>query len=89
MKVLEEKHKLPTRWFHWVNFPLLSAMIFSGLLIYWAYDPYRIGLGGITLFVKHQHIAQTPPPISEIQFQPHRLAHSRNRRFNLPARRLR
>ena len=48
--VLEEKHKLATRWFHWVNFPLLGAMIFSGLLIYWAYDPYRIGLGGTTLF---------------------------------------
>jgi thiosulfate reductase cytochrome b subunit len=50
LKVLEEKHKLATRWFHWVNFPLLGAMIFSGLMIYWAYDPYRIGLGGITLF---------------------------------------
>ena len=50
MKVLEEKHKLATRWFHWINFPILSAMIFSGLLIYWAYDPYRIGLGNITLF---------------------------------------
>jgi thiosulfate reductase cytochrome b subunit len=50
LKVLEEKHKLATRWFHWVNFPLLCAMIFSGLLIYWAYDPYRIGLGGVTLF---------------------------------------
>ena len=50
MQVLEEKHKLATRWFHWINFPILSAMIFSGFLIYWAYDPYRIGLGGITLF---------------------------------------
>jgi thiosulfate reductase cytochrome b subunit len=48
--VLEEKHKLATRWFHWINFPILSAMIFSGLLIYWAYDPYRIGLGSVTLF---------------------------------------
>jgi len=48
--VLEEKHKLATRWFHWINFPILSLMIFSGLLIYWSYDPYRIGLGGITLF---------------------------------------
>ena len=38
-----------SRWFHWVNFPILSAMIFSGLLIYWAYDPYRIGLGAVTL----------------------------------------
>jgi len=50
VKVLEEKHKLATRWFHWLNFPLLCAMIFSGLLIYWAYDPYRIAIGSITLF---------------------------------------
>ena len=48
--VLQEKHKLATRWFHWVNFPLLLAMMFSGLLIYWAYDPYRVGVGGVTLF---------------------------------------
>ena len=50
MKTLEEKHRFATRWFHWVNFPILSAMIFSGMLIYWAYDPYRIGLGSVTLF---------------------------------------
>jgi thiosulfate reductase cytochrome b subunit len=49
LKILEEKHKLATRWFHWLNFPLLAAMIFSGLLIYWAYDPYRIGFGSVTL----------------------------------------
>jgi thiosulfate reductase cytochrome b subunit len=48
--VLEEKHKLATRWFHWINFPILSLMIFSGLLIYWSYDPYRVGVGGVTLF---------------------------------------
>ena len=48
-KVLEEKHTLSTRWFHWVNFPLLSAMIFSGLLIYWVYGIYRIGFGDVTL----------------------------------------
>jgi thiosulfate reductase cytochrome b subunit len=47
---LEEKHTLATRWFHWVNFPVLTAMIVSGLMIYWAYDPYRIGIGDITLF---------------------------------------
>jgi thiosulfate reductase cytochrome b subunit len=50
VKVLEEKHKLATRWFHWINFPVLSLMIFSGMLIYWAYDPYRIGIGSFTLF---------------------------------------
>ena len=50
MKVLEEKHKLATRWLHWINFPVLSVMIGSGMLIYWSYDPYRIGFGGVTLF---------------------------------------
>src|SRR5580658_2542027 len=30
---------------------MLAAMIYSGMLIYWAFTPpYRIGLGGITLF---------------------------------------
>lgn len=50
MKALEEKHKLATRWFHWVNFPLIAIMIVSGMLIYWAYDPYRIGVGSFTVF---------------------------------------
>jgi len=50
VRFLEEKHKLATRWFHWINFPILSLMMISGMLIYWAYDPYRIGLGDITLF---------------------------------------
>jgi len=50
LKILEEKHKLATRWFHWINFPVLAAMIYSGVLIYWSYDPYRIGLGNVTLF---------------------------------------
>jgi len=51
VKFLEEKHKLATRWFHWINFPVLSAMIFSGILIYWAFEPaYRIGVGSVTVF---------------------------------------
>ncbi len=50
MKRLEEKHKLATRWTHWLNFPILTLMIVSGILIYWAYDPYRIGIGEFTLF---------------------------------------
>ncbi|MDE3198895.1 MAG: cytochrome b/b6 domain-containing protein [Acidobacteriota bacterium] len=46
MKVLEEKHKLATRWCHWINFPVLSMMIVSGLLIYWAFTPpYTVGAG--------------------------------------------
>ena len=43
---------------HWINFPLLSLMIWSGLLIYWgdsippyqhAHQVYRIGIGHWTL----------------------------------------
>jgi len=50
MKQLVEKHPLAIRWFHWVNFPVLSLMIWSGLWIYWANDIYRIGWGQTTLF---------------------------------------
>jgi thiosulfate reductase cytochrome b subunit len=50
MKHLVHKHPLAIRWFHWLNFPLLAIMIWSGLLIYWAYDPYAIKLFGHTVF---------------------------------------
>ena len=50
MKQLVEKHPLAIRWFHWINFPVLSLMIWSGLWIYWANDIYRIGWGKTTLF---------------------------------------
>lgn len=50
MKQLHKKHLQPIRWMHWVNFPILFLMIWSGLLIYWANDAYRIGLGRFTLF---------------------------------------
>ena len=49
MKRLEPKHPLAIRWFHWINFPVLMLMIWSGLLIYWANDVYRIGFGDWTL----------------------------------------
>ncbi len=45
----EEKHPLAIRWFHWLNFPLLFIMIWSGMLIYWANDVYRLGWGETTL----------------------------------------
>lgn len=34
------KHPLWLRWTHWVNFPLLALMTWSGLLIYWANAAY-------------------------------------------------
>jgi thiosulfate reductase cytochrome b subunit len=55
---LERKHPLAIRWMHWVNFPVLFTMIWSGLLIYWndsdnAYQHphavYRVGAGSLTL----------------------------------------
>nr|WP_114210523.1 cytochrome b/b6 domain-containing protein [Acidisarcina polymorpha] len=56
---LEKKHPLAIRWMHWINFPVLAAMIWSGLLIYWgdsdipakhAHQVYRVGIGSWTLF---------------------------------------
>jgi thiosulfate reductase cytochrome b subunit len=49
-KQLEKKHPLAVRWLHWVNFPLLTMMIWSGLLIYWANPVYGIRLFGYELF---------------------------------------
>lgn len=47
--MIVKKYPLAIRWFHWVNFPVLGVMIWSGLLIYWANDVYRIGFGSTTL----------------------------------------
>jgi thiosulfate reductase cytochrome b subunit len=55
---LDKKHPLAIRWMHWINFPVLFTMIWSGLLIYWndsdnAYKHphavYRLGVGPVTL----------------------------------------
>ena len=35
-----EKHHRIIRWLHWINFPILVLMIWSGILIYWANDIY-------------------------------------------------
>jgi len=54
---LERKHPLAIRWMHWINFPVLFIMIWSGLLIYWndsdnaylhPHAVYRVGLGSFT-----------------------------------------
>lgn len=37
---LVRKHPLALRWMHWINFPVLAVMIWSGVLILWAYDSY-------------------------------------------------
>jgi len=50
MERIQAKHPRAVRWFHWINFPLLAPMIWSGLMIYWANGVYRIGIGSFTLF---------------------------------------
>lgn len=49
-KQLDKKHPLAVRWLHWVNFPLLTMMIWSGMLIYWANQAYGIRIFGYELF---------------------------------------
>lgn len=50
MKKIVKKHPLAIRWFHWLNFPILALMIWSGLLIYWANSVYKISFGNTILF---------------------------------------
>lgn len=50
MKTIENKHPLAIRWFHWLNFPLLGLMMWSGLLIYWANSVYSLHIGSWVLF---------------------------------------
>lgn len=50
MKKIVKKHPLAIRWFHWLNFPILALMIWSGLLIYWANSVYKISVGNTVLF---------------------------------------
>jgi thiosulfate reductase cytochrome b subunit len=50
MKKIVKKHPLAIRWNHWINFPVLAIMVWSGMLIYWANDVYKIRLGGTVLF---------------------------------------
>jgi hypothetical protein len=40
-------HPRAIRWLHWINFPLLFIMMWSGLRIYWAHDVYAFGIGVI------------------------------------------
>lgn len=49
MKRAIKKHPLAIRWFHWINFPVIAIMIWSGMLIYWANDIYRVGWGNKTV----------------------------------------
>ena len=45
-RVLSYKHPLAIRWFHWINFPVLFLMVWSGLMIYWANRVFHIHIFG-------------------------------------------
>jgi thiosulfate reductase cytochrome b subunit len=49
MKRIIKKHPLAIRWLHWINFPVIALMVWSGMLIYWANDVYKLGWGNRTL----------------------------------------
>jgi thiosulfate reductase cytochrome b subunit len=50
MKKRVPKHPLAIRWMHWINFPVLFVMIWSGMLIYWANDVYKVRVGHNILY---------------------------------------
>jgi thiosulfate reductase cytochrome b subunit len=45
-----ESHPRAIRWMHWINFPVLAVMMYSGLRIYWAYDEFALGIGSFEVF---------------------------------------
>lgn len=57
------KHSLATRWFHWINFPVMAIMVWSGLIIYWANDEYTLHLFG-----KQFHFFPTETPADRTLF---------------------
>jgi thiosulfate reductase cytochrome b subunit len=68
MKSIKNKHPFAIRWTHWVNFPVLAIMIWSGMLIYWANDVYTITIFGQKLF------RFFPDSMNKLFDIPHRLA---------------
>ncbi len=49
-RIAREHHPRAIRWMHWINFPILMVMIWSGLRIYWANDVYALTIAGRTIF---------------------------------------
>lgn len=49
MKKIVQKHPLLIRITHWLNVVFLSMMIWSGILIYWSNDIYKLKIGNMTI----------------------------------------
>ena len=57
-----QKHPLAIRWFHWVNFPTILVMVWSGVLILWASDVYPTQLYQIGYRIVHLGAEDPKPP---------------------------
>jgi thiosulfate reductase cytochrome b subunit len=75
VKQIKEKHPLAVRWFHWINFPVIFVMIWSGLMIYWANGVYRIGWSDTTV------LKFFPTSFYDAFNLPHRLAEGMSLHF--------
>jgi thiosulfate reductase cytochrome b subunit len=65
--VLVKKHPLAIRWFHWINFPVLSIMVWSGIVIFYA----SRNSGKITIFGRRIPDWAFAPPLPKwAPFQP-------------------
>ena len=62
MPRIVKKHPLAIRWFHWINFPVLALMIWSGTLILWANDVYATQLYQSGYRVLHRGTDDENPP---------------------------
>ncbi len=58
MTIVREKHHLLLRLSHWLNVPLLTLMIWSGVLIYWAHQPYLTIPDDLGPFELHHRLAE-------------------------------
>lgn len=56
------KHPLALRWFHWINFPVLALMVWSGTLILWANDVYATQLYQAGYRLTHRGNESENPP---------------------------
>ena len=65
---MKAKHPLTIRWCHWINFPILALMLWSGLWIYWANDVYFVGWG------EHRLLSFFPTGFYEVLGLDHNLA---------------
>lgn len=59
-KEIYRKHPLAIRWFHWINFPVLALMAWSGALIVWANDVFTAP--GIDQVLKPGFFTPRVPP---------------------------